>query len=189
MRPSSRSAPPIAVAALLLLAGCGGGDQAAVYTAPGHPAPAAGPAITVQTAQQAIEDRGADLFQTEQAHDLSDLKPRPVDSSHFTTADSGFFDLYVFVDEAAARAALPDARDLKTAKTGDAKVIQVLNVVVVAPGNGVRSQVAAVRPGLQALAAQLRANPPQPDSTPLGDQEGQEDRPAPAGAGGDEPSS
>jgi hypothetical protein len=141
--------PLVAVCASLCVAGCGG-DQEATYTAAGHPAPPGGPPITLQSAQQAIEDHGADLFQNRLATQSKSLDPQPVDSAHFTTADSGFFDLYIFVDEAAARAAVPSAEDLGTAQGGH--VVQVLNTIAVEPGNGTRSMIAAVRPGLQKLA-------------------------------------
>lgn len=156
MRHSSRIAPPVAVVAALLLAGCGGGGRSASYTVSGHPPPASGPAITVNGAQEAIEARGADVFQVRSPEGMGDLDPRPVDGRHFTTADSGFFDLYVFADPVAARAALGSVRDLNTADLAGSQVLQVSNVVVVVPGNGVRSQTAAIGPGLRALAQQQR---------------------------------
>jgi hypothetical protein len=170
----SRTAPPVVVVTLLLLAGCGG-DQAATYTAPGHAAPPGGPAITLQTAQQAIEDRGADLFQNRLASQSKSLDPQPVDSAHFTTADAGFFDLYIFVDEAAARAAVPSAQDLGTAQGG--RVVQVLNTIAVEPGNGTRAMIAAVRPGLQALARTAAPRARSAPDTRLRDQEGPRSEP------------
>jgi hypothetical protein len=176
VRASSRTtAPAVALIALLVLAGCGGG-RTAVYTAPGHAAPPGGPAITLQSAQQAIEDRGADLFQNRLASQSKSLDPQPVDSAHFTTADSGFFDLYIFVDEAAAQAAVPTAKDLSTAQDG--RVVQVLNTIAVEPGNGTRSMIAAVRPGLQALAQTAAQEAQSAPDTRLRDQEGPRSEPS-----------
>jgi hypothetical protein len=170
VRLSSRTALPI-VAAAMLSSACGGGDQA-VYTVPGHPPPASGPAITIQSAQQAIENRGADLFYNRQADNATDLDPRPVDSSHFGTADAGFFDLYVFADEAAARAAVGSARKLGTVEgKSHGRVVQVLNVIAVQPGNGRRSMVAAVEPGLRDLARAVVRHPNRPRTTTLRDNE------------------
>lgn len=169
MRTSPRILSPVVALALLVLAGCGG-EQTATYTAPGHPAPPGGPAITLQSAQQAIEDHGADLFQNRLASQSKSLDPQPVDSAHFTTADSGFFDLYIFVDEAAARKAVGSAKDLGTAQGG--RVVQVLNTIAVEPGNGVRSQVAAVRPGLQSVAATAARQAQSAPQTSLRDQAG-----------------
>jgi hypothetical protein len=170
VRLSSRTALPI-VAAALLSSSCGGGDQAA-YTVPGHPPAAGGPPITVQSAQQAIENHGADLFYNRLADNMKDLSPQPVDSSHFGTADAGFFDLYVFANEAAARAAVASARKLGTADDGQGRVVQVLNVIAVEPTNGRRSMVAAVEPGLRDLARVAAEHPNTPGTTTLRENQG-----------------
>jgi hypothetical protein len=176
VRLSSRTTVLIAVAAALSLQACGGGDRA-TYVVPGHPASPDGPPITTQSAQQAIEDRGADLSYVRSADNTKDLDPRPVDSAHFGTADAGFFDLYVFANEAAARAAVRSARTLSTVGDGG-RVVQVLNIVTAQPSSGERPMVSAVEPALRALARTAAQRPNSPGTTTLEDHEGGADQPS-----------
>lgn len=169
-----RLVPLVLLLAAFPLAACG--SQQATYTVAGDQPPASGPPITAERFQAAIETRGVDLFQDRGAEDQGGLDPRPVEGLRYATADSGFFELYVFVDEKAARAAVPSAKESGIADNG--RVVQAGNIIVAIPNNGNTTMVKAVPAALKELAQKAQANPSSPGTSTLGDNTGgQSDQP------------
>jgi hypothetical protein len=170
-----RLVPLLLLVAAAALAACG--SQEVRYTVAGDRPPASGPPITPERFQAAIETRGVDLFQDRGAERESELDPRPVQALRYATADSGFFELYVFVDERAAQAAVASAKDGSIADDG--QVVQEANIIVAIPDNGSTTMVKAVPGALKDLAAKARQDPSETGTTPLDDNagDGESDQP------------